>query len=387
MGLSAKENDMAAARHAEIAGAGFAGLVAAISLRQRGWTVRVHEASRELRAFGAGIFIWENGLRVLRAIGAYNEVMAGAHEACVYETRHDNHIIAESTFNLGMGTRMLTMTRQHLYGAILRVAHQEGVDILTNSEVTGALQSGVLLTTDGRQFQADLVIGADGVKSRVRDSIGLLKERNVYGDGIIRVLVPRMKEQLGAGTWDHVIDFWNLEQRSLRILYVPCNTRELYLAMMAPVNDPEASAIPVRQDIWIESFPQLQPVLRNVKVGGRYDAYETGKLIRWSSGRVAIIGDAAHAMTPTLGQGAGAAMMNALSLAVTVAATRDIEQALQSWEDRERPLTESTQDTSAQIARERAMSRGEGWNDSTLRAARHVPTGTENLPDLTPIPA
>lgn len=50
---------MPAKRHAEIAGAGFAGLVAGIALRQSGWTVRIHEASRELRAFGAGIFIWE----------------------------------------------------------------------------------------------------------------------------------------------------------------------------------------------------------------------------------------------------------------------------------------------------------------------------------------
>ena len=56
---------MTARRHAEIAGAGFAGLTAAIALTARGWSVRLHEASPELRALGAGIFIWENGLRVL----------------------------------------------------------------------------------------------------------------------------------------------------------------------------------------------------------------------------------------------------------------------------------------------------------------------------------
>lgn len=378
---------MPSKRHAEIAGAGFAGLVAATALCQRGWSVRVHEASRELRAFGAGIFIWENGLRVLRAIGAYSEVMANAHEAGVYETRHDNKIIAQRGFGPETGTRMLTMTRQHLYAAILRAARREGVDIVTNSEVAGARPNGVLLTADGKQYQADLVIGADGVKSKVRDSIGLLKERNAYGDGIIRVLVPRMKKELGPGTWDHVIDFWNLERRSLRILYVPCNGEDLYLAMMAPVDDPEASSIPVRQDIWIDSFPQLEPVLRKVTVGGRYDAYETSKLIRWSSGRVAIIGDAAHAMTPTLGQGAGTAMMNALALSALVTEAAEIETALQDWEDRERPLTERTQDISAQIAKERAMSRGEAWNDQTLQAARHIPTGTEHLPDLLTVPA
>jgi 2-polyprenyl-6-methoxyphenol hydroxylase-like FAD-dependent oxidoreductase len=63
--------------HAEIAGAGFAGLTAAIALHRRGWSVRVHEKAAALRAFGAGIFIWENGLRVLHAIGAYHDVVRG----------------------------------------------------------------------------------------------------------------------------------------------------------------------------------------------------------------------------------------------------------------------------------------------------------------------
>ena len=75
--------------HAEIAGAGFAGLAAAIALRQRGWSVRVHEKEAALRAFGAGIFVWENGLRVLHAIGAYDDVVRGAPQPSAYESRRD----------------------------------------------------------------------------------------------------------------------------------------------------------------------------------------------------------------------------------------------------------------------------------------------------------
>ena len=113
---------MVASRHAEIAGAGFAGLVAAIALRQRGWSVRVHEAAKELRAFGAGIFIWENGLRVLKAVGAYESVMASAHEAISYETRHENRLIAEHRFTPDKCTRMLTMSRQNLYSFVIQAA-------------------------------------------------------------------------------------------------------------------------------------------------------------------------------------------------------------------------------------------------------------------------
>ncbi len=83
-------------RHAEIAGGGFAGLVSAIALAQRGWTVRVHEKSDKLRAYGAGIFIWENGLRVLKAIGAYDDVIAGSHEAKIYEVRDRGNVVDRS---------------------------------------------------------------------------------------------------------------------------------------------------------------------------------------------------------------------------------------------------------------------------------------------------
>ncbi len=366
--------------HAEIAGAGFAGLTAAIALRERGWSVRVHEMAPELRAFGAGIYIWENGVRVLAAIGAYDEVMAGAHEAGIYETRHENRLVGMHEFSVAAcGSRMMTMTRQHLYGPIVAAAAKVGVEVLTRSEVVGATPDGTLLTADGRAHRADLVIGADGVKSKVRDALGLLKERQIYDDGIVRVLGPRLKDQLGPGTWDHVIDFWSFEPRILRILYTPCDPENLYMAMMAPVNDRDASAIPINADIWVRSFPQLEPVIRSIGPRGRYDPYETTKAISWSAGRVAIVGDAAHAMAPTLGQGAGSAMMNALGLAVALEQASTVEAALAAWERRERPLTEYTQDTSANVAKGRKFSSHGVWNDETLRTARHIPTGTERV--------
>src|SRR5579871_3937999 len=74
-------------RHAEIAGAGFAGLTAACALAQRGWSVRVHERADRLRTTGAGIYIYENGLRVLEAVGAYDAAVKGAPFAHTREVR------------------------------------------------------------------------------------------------------------------------------------------------------------------------------------------------------------------------------------------------------------------------------------------------------------
>ena len=371
---------MPAKPHAEIAGAGFAGLVVGTALAERGWSVRVHERDRELRAFGAGIFIWNNGLRVLRAIGAYDAVVAAAHEAGVYEDRHENRVTSRTEFGPSNGIRLLTMTRQSLYAPILASAERSGVDIVTGSEIVSASPEGTLFDANGREFRAHLAIGADGVGSKVRDSLGLRTERDTGKHGIIRVLAPRCLHALGPGNWNDVIDFYNLPVRSLRILYVPCNDNELYLAMMAPLDDPEASAIPPRVDVWLEAFPQLAPVIEGIDATGRFDAYETSKVRTWSVGKVALVGDSAHAMVPSLAQGAGLAICNALSLAVTLSNASDIERSLAQWESAQRPLTEHTQDAAARVSRERLINRNPIWNDDTLRAARSIPNGTQHLP-------
>ncbi len=361
-------------RHAEIAGAGFAGLASAIALRQRGWTVRVHEANAELRAFGAGIFIWDNGLHVLDALGAYRDVLNGAFAAPAYETRTDGVCTSFQRINAPGQYRPLTMTRQHLYAAMLAAAERAGADIVTHSEVVAADTSGELTLASGERRSADLVIGADGVRSKVRDSLGLPMDRHRYQDGLIRVLTDR--GPLKGGEWDHVIDFWATTSRTLRILYTPCGEDLLYMAMMAPLNDPEASAIPVQADIWAEQFPSLRPVLETLGDRGRYDLYEKTRLESWSRGRVAIVGDSAHAMPPTLAQGAGCAIMNALGLAVALEETDTVEAGLELWQQRERPLTDHTQRRAAELAASRALAGGMDWDDIGLRAARHLPSGT-----------
>lgn len=362
-------------RHAEIAGAGFAGLAAAAALCQRGWSVRVHEMANELRAFGAGIFIWDNGLKVLDAIGAYHDVIDGAFAAPAYETRTDGKQLSYEAVNRKDGHyRVLTMSRQHLYSAMLKAARRAGAEIVTGSEVVGASPEGLIELASGTRLRADLVIGADGVRSRVRGSLNFVQDRQRYEDGLIRVLTER--KSLKGGEWDNVIDFWCTEPRTLRILYTPCGPDLLYMAMMAPVADKAASTLPVNPDIWVECFPELEPVLRAIGPEARYDLYEKNVLDSWSRGRVVIVGDSAHAMPPTLAQGAGCAMMNALGLAVALDEADTVEDALALWEKRERPLTDHTQRRAAELAESRILSGGMNWDDEGLRAARFVPTGT-----------
>ncbi|MCK6210789.1 FAD-dependent monooxygenase [Georgenia sp. EYE_87] len=362
-------------RHAEVAGAGFAGLTAAAALAQRGWTVRVHEKGHELREQGAGIVLWHNSLRVLDALGATDAVMADSMTPPFYETRVQGTSVSHEDFG---NLPWRTMTRPHLYKVLLDAALAAGAEISTDSEVVAADPRGTVTLASGEVRRADLVVGADGVRSNVRDSIGFEQERWKTRDGITRFLVPRHKAELGPGEWDNVIDFWNLEPRYLRVLYVPCNDRELYIALGAPRADEQGSRTPIDLDLWTSVFPELTPVLRSAAVAPdpKYYGYQTTKLEHWSAGSVGLVGDAAHAMCPALAQGAGCAMVNAYTLAVaaTEAADGELEQALVDWERLERPYTDRCQQRSADYAATRGMAQGNQFTTENLETALYDPT-------------
>lgn len=366
-------------RHAEIAGAGFAGLTAAIALARRGWSVRLHEKGAELREQGAGIVLWNNTLRVLDAFGLSEEIERGSMRPPFYETRMQNRIVSDEDVP---GIPWRTMTRPFLHSVLSAAARREGVEIVTGSEVVAAREDGTLRLADGSEVSGDLVIGADGVGSAVRDSLGIRYERHQARDGITRFLVPRCKEELQRiepdTEWDNVIDFWNLEPRVLRVLYTPANDRELYIALMAPADDAEGSAVPtINLDVWTSIHPQLTPVLKEAaKIEGKYFRYQTNRLEQWTRGRVALIGDAAHAMAPALAQGGGCAMMNAYTVAeaASAAPVSDMPDALIEWERLERPYTDRCQTRSQHYADTRGMSKGGQFVGENNETALYDPT-------------
>ena len=108
-------------RHAEIAGAGFAGLTAACALAQRGWSVRVHERAERLRTTGAGIYIYENGLRVLEAVGAYTAAVDGANPAHMREVRDERNRLI-SVHRWDARARAFSIVRQRVINALAAAA-------------------------------------------------------------------------------------------------------------------------------------------------------------------------------------------------------------------------------------------------------------------------
>src|SRR6516165_9273440 len=142
-------------RHAEIAGAGFAGLTGACALAKRGWSVRVHERADRPRTTGAGIYIYENGLRVLEAVGAYDAAVKGAPFAHTREVRDGRgRLISTHSWK---GSRVFSIVRQHVINALAAVAAGAGVEIVTSSAAAAATADGELTLADGRRLKADLV--------------------------------------------------------------------------------------------------------------------------------------------------------------------------------------------------------------------------------------
>lgn len=322
-------------RRAEIIGAGLAGLLAACALSQRGWRVRVHERASDLRMFGAGIWLWENGLSALRAIGALDEAIARGQRMSAWEIRdRGGRLIRRRP--TPPSDPLIVPPRADLYESLKRVAREHDVEIVLESRAVGAVPSGEVELADGSRVTADLVVAADGLRSVIRESLSLTKSFRPLGNGAVRLLIPRRPDE----TADVAAEHWNGNRV---LLYNPCTSEHVYLCFVCPVDDERGRRVPIDRESWCESFPTLAHAIERVEDQGRWDDFETVVARRWSLGNIAIIGDASHGQPPWLGQAANLAFANALALAEFVSHGDDVPRALAAWERSCRPTTDHTE--------------------------------------------
>ena len=314
-------------KNAIVIGGGIGGLAVAAGLRRSGLEPVVLERAPELRALGAGITLAPNAMRALARLGLADAVAArGApvREIAVLDTR--GRTLQKAPADLiagGIG----------IHRADLQAAVRSGDERL-GSEVRRVETDGTVLLADGATLTADVVVGADGIHSITRSEL-FPDIRPVYaGYTAWRAVAPVAAT---PGRWS---ESWG---RGARFGLIDIGGDRTYWFATKNASEGDADGgkdeIADRFSSWhdpirttIEATPP-EAILRN-------DVYYLDSLDRWSAGRVTLLGDAAHAATPGLGQGAAQAIEDAVVLARSLREHERLEDAFAAYEAARRPRTQ-----------------------------------------------
>ena len=318
---------MAGERTAAVVGAGIGGLAAGISLSAAGFSVMHYEKSPEPRELGAGLGIWANGVRALRALGQVELVAQGLDQAGGVR-RADGRMLAgfkAGAIQRRFGEPILGLHRADLHRALLATQRPEQVraGMAVEAVAVGAPAEGAELRfADGSTARADLVVGADGVRSAVRESLHGDGEPRDAGIVAYRGVVEHPGE-VPAGEW------WG---RDSVAGVLPLRGGLVYWYFGARGKD-EPGAI---ERLASEYDPVVGEVVALTPPGQVlvHQLYDRDPVESWSRGAATLLGDAAHPMLPFIGQGAGAALEDAVELGRALEAEPEIGAALARYEAR-----------------------------------------------------
>jgi 2-polyprenyl-6-methoxyphenol hydroxylase-like FAD-dependent oxidoreductase len=310
-----------------VIGSGIAGLSTAIACRAVGLDVALYERAPELREVGAGISLWANALRALDHIGAGDAVRRVSLHMTRFEMRvRDGRTVAmsfpasvfEQRFRLAP---FVCMTHRADLVAALAGCLPDGVcryghEFESLQEEYSGRQVGVGFR-NGHFDKADLVVGADGIHSRVREVLFFPQPPRYAGYTCWRGVCPR-PAKVAAG---YMAEWWGRGRR-FGITTIPGDRVYWFATLNAPPNgrEPDERAFLASAFAgWADPVPELiaatppDRVLRN-------DIIDRPPTKAWSRGRAVLVGDAAHPTTPNLGQGGCQAIEDAVVLARHLAA-------------------------------------------------------------------
>jgi salicylate hydroxylase len=312
-----------------IVGGGIGGLTAARALRRRGFEVAIYEAASELREIGAGVALHPNAMKVIRSLDLEDDVRATAGRSEWLLTR-----------NWKTGRVISRTSRQQqvsLFGSAGVTVHRADLlEVLARSLPSGIVTLGarciavepdgdvaVARLQDGREVEADVIIGADGIHSAVRGSLFGSDAPRFTGKICYRSVVPVDAVPGGPPPNDNVQ--W-LGPHGTIVLYpvrrdelvnVVCHYDDESYRHESWVTECERTEVLERYRGWHES---LLRIFSAGEVWYKWALYDRDPISRWTRGRVAVLGDAAHPMLPYLGQGACQSIEDGCVLAAALAA-------------------------------------------------------------------
>lgn len=329
---------------AAVVGAGIAGLATGLALRRAGWSVTVHERAATLRALGAGIVLAPNAVHALDALGLGPAVRERATPLTATALRRpDGSPLARmdaAALSARHGAPVLGIERGVLHA------------VLADALGTDAVRCGSTVADATTLAPAhDLVVAADGVHSATRTAEWPGSAAPRYAGYTVWRAVVRT-----GATVREASETWG---RRERFGVVPIGERAAYLFATATVpaggraadGDAELAELRHRFGTWHAPVPALLDAADPATVL-RHDVHGLPRVpTTFHRGTVALVGDAAHAMEPNLGQGAGLALEDAVTLAHLVADAPSIERALARYTAERRPRAARLVATSAALGR------------------------------------
>jgi 2-polyprenyl-6-methoxyphenol hydroxylase-like FAD-dependent oxidoreductase len=335
-----------------IIGGGIGGLTAANALLRAGAEVSVYEAAGELKEIGAGVALHPNAMRVLRFIGVEDAVrkVAGRSEYAVTRDGITGRLISKTSrarFAEIQGIEPATVHRADLLDVLAAALPDRLVTLGKRcASVDGGGDTAVARFADGTEAEADVIVGADGIHSAVRTTLFGPDAPRFTGKICYRSVIPAAAVRGGAladvaadnGQW--------LGPHGTIVLY-PMRGEELINVVAHHDDDSyrheswvtrcERSEVTERYAAW---HPSLLRLFEAGETWYKWALYDRDPIPRWTSGRVTLLGDAAHPMLPYLGQGACQALEDGAVLANALAAQRfagDPVAALAAYERVRRP--------------------------------------------------
>ncbi|HZC05774.1 MAG TPA: FAD-dependent monooxygenase, partial [Ktedonobacterales bacterium] len=328
-----------AAQRVLIAGAGIGGLVAAIGLRRTGADVTVFERADELVEVGSGLTLWANAITALRQIGCGDLLESvGKTERLSRILSWRGKTLAEApaeALTKRFGALMVGVHRAELQAALLG---ELGPGIVrTGATCTGFHQDDTHVwahLADGDEVMGDLLIGADGLRSAVRAQLFGAAPPNYAGYTAWRGVVQSAPEQWAEGM---VTESWGAGRR---FGMVPLSNERMYwfATLNTPAGGHDKPGGRKRELLdlfarWHDPIPAIIAATDEATIL-RNDIYDRPPLATWSQGRVTLLGDAAHPMTPNMGQGACQAIEDAVVLTKRLGLDNTVAAVLQSYETR-----------------------------------------------------
>lgn len=334
--------------HAIIVGGGIGGLCAAIGLHRAGWTVQVLERAPQLRPVGAGLGLWPNAQRALATLGLGAQVaaVAGRQRTGGVRDRRGRWLVRWDGEHLEqrMGGPLLAIARHQLH-ELLRAALPPGC-LRTGVEVRGADPDG-RVDADADLPRADLVVAADGIRSAVGRRLAPAHPGPVYsGTTAWLGICPPVPGAAPATTWG--------PGREAGIVPLVDGRTYWFAGERAPAGVRHAddkAHLRRRFGDWHDPIPQLiedTPAAALLHLDLYHLATPRDTYVH---GRVALLGDAAHATVPHLAQGACQAIEDAATLAWAVARYPDVPAALAAYDALRRPRSQAVARASQRAGR------------------------------------